>query len=216
MATKIELNLDYDKLKLSMRYWLIGKEYWTALKAFEFGLTQHTGTRKDGVTPEFAHQIFQMQYARTLVSSFMYPEETLAVIALHDTVEDCEGVNSEYIWEEYGDEIGSAVDLMTNRYPNGQKKLPAEYYESMAIDPLASIAKGVDRMHNQQSMQSVFSREKQLSYIEETRDFILPMMVEARKRFPQQEPVYHNVKIVLLTQMEFVQYLHAGVEDGKN
>jgi len=214
VATKIELNLDYDKLKISMRYWLVGKEYWTALKAFEFGLSQHTGTRKDDVTPEFAHQLFQMQYARTLASSFMYPEETLTVIALHDTIEDCEGVNSEYIWEEYGDEIGSAVDLMTNQYPSGRKKLLAEYYETMAIDPLASICKGVDRMHNQQSMQRVFDRKKQLDYIAETRDYILPMMVEARKRFPQQEPAYHNIKIVLLTQMEFVHLLHEGVENG--
>lgn len=211
---KIELNLDYDKLKISLRYWLIGKEYWTALKAFEFGLSKHTGVRKDGVTPEFAHQIFQMQYARTLTSSMMYPERVLTTIALHDTIEDIPEVTRELVRDQFDVQTEIDVEFMTNCWENGEKKPKQVYYGEAATSPVASIGKGIDRLHNQQSMQGVFDSAKQLDYTAETRDYILPMMVEARKRFPQQEPVYHNIKIMLLTQMEFVAHLHGNSEDA--
>lgn len=72
----------------------------------------------------------------------------------------------------------------------------------MGYDPIASLAKGIDRMHNHQSMHGVFSAEKQKSCIEETETYILPMLHVARNQFPQQEAAYQNIKHVLQTQIE--------------
>ena len=47
----------YDKLLVSLRYWLLGREFYTALKAPRYAADYHTGLRKDGVTPEFEHQL---------------------------------------------------------------------------------------------------------------------------------------------------------------
>lgn len=44
-----------QKRLVSLRYWLIGRRYFTALEAMEFAAAHHTGFRKDGKTPEF-HQ----------------------------------------------------------------------------------------------------------------------------------------------------------------
>lgn len=203
-AKKIELNYNYDKLRTAMRYWLLGKDMHVALKAMEMGLDAHDGERKNG-NPEFSHQMFQAQYARTL--SLMYFEETLAVIFLHDIVEDHD-VPISTIHAEFGEMIGNGVDLMSDVDAQGQERPPELYYPAMVASPLASIAKGIDRIHNFQSMIDVFTLEKQERYIQETREHILPMMKAARKRYSQQEPAYQNVKHVLLTQMDLIQAMN--------
>jgi (p)ppGpp synthase/HD superfamily hydrolase len=201
MAKKIELSYDYQKHRTAMRYWLLGKDWHLALKAMEMGLLYHDGERKNG-NPEFSHQMFQAQYARTL-PSMMYPEETLAVIFLHDIVEDC-GVAVSTIYTEFGEMVGHGVDLMSDVDTQGREKPLDSYYSMMVESPISSIAKGIDRMHNLQSMMDVFSEPKQDRYIRETREHLLPMMKSARKRYTQQEPAYQNIKHVLLTQMDFV------------
>ena len=208
MTIKINLDYDYEKLKTAMRYWLLGQEYYMAYKAMEMGLLHHNGSRKDG-TPEFSHQIFQASYARTLLPSFIYPEETITTIFLHDIVEDC-NVNISEIKSEFDGYIAEAVELMTNVVLVGDKmgrvkKPMGGYYSCMINSPIASLAKGIDRMHNHQSMTGVFSTEKKRSYIDETKMCILPMLKGARKKWPAQDAAYHNIKHVLLTQIELIE-----------
>ena len=205
MTKKIELQYDYEKHKTAMRYWLLGKEWHVALKAMEMGLLHHTGERKNG-NPEFSHQMFQAQYARTL-PSMMHSEETLAVIFLHDIVED-HGVAVSVIHAEFGNMVGNGVDLMSDVDTQGRDKPLDAYYGMMVESPVASLAKGIDRMHNFQSMLEVFDVPKQQRYIEETREHLLPMMKDARKRYTQQEPAYQNVKHVLLTQIDLILAMH--------
>lgn len=200
----MNLGYDYQRLRTSIRYWLLGRGYTQACKAMDFGLEHHTGQRKDG-SPEFSHQIFQAQYTRTLVPGLVDPEGTLITVFLHDVVEDIEAVTIQEIERIFGNQIAVSVGLMTNQYPNGVKKPKDAYYPSMIDDPRASLAKGIDRIHNHQSMGGVFSDEKKLAYIGETRDHILPMLKAARKRFPEQESAYQNIKHVLLTQMELIE-----------
>ena len=90
-------------------HWLLGRKYHLAHKALELGMKNHTGLRKDGVTPEFMHQMSQAIYVRSFVDLLMYPEETLATIFLHDVVEDCE-VIPETIWDEFGPMVGKSVE----------------------------------------------------------------------------------------------------------
>lgn len=211
IMTLIQLNYDYDKLKTSMRYWLLGRGFHNAYRAMEFGLHHHTGERKDGM-PEFSHQIFQAQFARTLESSLMHPEEVLATIFLHDVVEDC-SVASTIIHDEFGEAIARPVWLMTDVDDNGHEKPTAAYFAAMDMCPVASICKGIDRMHNFQSMLEVFDEAKQRGYIQETRTHIITMMKRARKLFPTQEPAYQNIKHVLLTQIELIEKMHKAVSD---
>jgi (p)ppGpp synthase/HD superfamily hydrolase len=205
MTNRIELNYDYDKARTALRYWMLGRGWHTAHKAMEMGLAYHTGTRKNG-NPEFSHQIFQAQYARTL-PDLIYPQETLAVIFLHDIVED-HTVTVSNIYDEFEGLIGNGVDLMTDVDSVGNDRPPEVYYPAMVTSPISSIAKGIDRMHNFQGMLEVFDVAKQQRYIQETRDHILPMMKAARKKYPQQEPAYQNIKHVLLTQIDLIQAIH--------
>jgi len=214
---------DYDKMRRNLRQWLLGKNYINALNAMELGLRYHTGFRKDGVTPEFQHQISQAMFARTLSDLMLFPEEVIVVVLLHDIVEDTEikhqevldYLSSKGMTENSLKMVDSGLTLMNNQYGDGfvngeksPKKPKHLYYTAMIPCPVASVCKGLDRMHNHQSMIGVFDSEKQQDYIAETQDYIIPMLKEARKEWPHQEHVYTNIKHVLQVQMEFVEAMN--------
>jgi (p)ppGpp synthase/HD superfamily hydrolase len=194
---------NFEKMRIAIRYWQVGRGYHTALQAMNFAQSKHIGLRKDKITPEFQHQVSQANFARTILDQTMFPEETLVTIWLHDVVEDC-GVSIATIADMVGERNAHHVELMTNQV-SGVKKPAQLYYDSMVNDPVASLAKGIDRMHNHQSMHGVFDTSKQLSYVGETEEFILPMLKAARKMFPQQEAAYQNVRHVLETQIELIR-----------
>lgn len=211
----------YKKLRSSIKYFMLGRGYHVALKAMRIGLEHHIGTRKDGVTPEFQHQIEQANKARTLIDAFLFPEETLATIFLHDVVEDNGGPEGKKIplatiHSEFGPRIANAVWLMTNQYKDGTKKQKTAYYEEMIKDPIASLCKGFDRDHNQNSMVGVFSHEKQKRYIEETEKYILPMLKRAREIHTQQEPAYQNIKWQLVQQIRLLRAVHEAATTASN
>jgi (p)ppGpp synthase/HD superfamily hydrolase len=204
---------DYNKIRAAIRYWMLGRKYFTALRAMDFAMEHHTGLRKDKSTPEFQHQVSQANYARTLIDSFIYPEETLAAIFLHDVVEDC-GVTLAEIQTRFGSLIAETTSRMTNQV-DGVKKPNEIYYGQQAIHAIASLTKGIDRIHNQSSMVGVFAIAKQIEYIKETTTYILPMLKQARKNFPEQEAAYQNIKHVLEVQMQLIQSMIGALTDFK-
>ena len=113
-------------------------------------------------------------------------------------------------------DLGNGVDLMSDVDAQGKDRPLEVYFPAMVASPLASLAKGIDRMHNFQSMIDTFTLEKQERYISETRQHILPMMKAARKRYTQQEPAYQNVKHVLLTQMDLILAMHRAAAESQN
>lgn len=202
MTTILAHNASYEKLRVSMRYWLLGRRYFTAARAMEFAARYHTGTRKDG-TPEFSHQIWQAQYLRTIEPSLTSPEDCQTVCFLHDVVEDYP-VSLGDIAHHFGSAIAGSVDRIS-KVVGGVKKDPKVYFAELAQDPVASICKGADRLHNHASMVGAFNRTKQLSYLEETEADILPMLKKARLLFPEQEAAYENIKHHLMGQMSLIR-----------
>ena len=196
----------FEKRKMVLRQQLIGAQMFDGLTAMEYAATHHTGLRKDQFTPEFDHQISIALYAMTL-SNLRYREEVIAAIMLHDVREDADITDLEiynlFPEEEKARRIANAVDAMTKTF-RGVKREEIKLFESMARDPIASIAKGCDRIHNLQSMIGVFSQEKQRQYIEEVRTLFLPMLKSARRLHPYQVTAYENIKFVLMSQIELI------------
>jgi (p)ppGpp synthase/HD superfamily hydrolase len=189
-------------MRIAMRYWLHGCGYHNAVRAMEFAYKYHTGIRKDGETPEFHHQVSITSYLRTL-HGLKYQEEVLAVAFLHDIIEDHQ-VDLKVIFAEFGDDITRAVKLLTKKNIIEAPDIET-YFDSMSGCPIASIVKGGDRIHNFQTMIDIFTPEKKQKYIDECETYILPMLKEARRRFPEQEPAYENIKLVLMShQIELI------------
>lgn len=198
----------YKKHLSVMRGWLNGRRYYKAAQALELAKKHHTGLRKDGVTPSFFHQLRIAEYLHTLEGHFLFPEETLAVAFLHDLVEDHhDRVSPIDIKNHFGERIYNSVMNITKKI--GINKVPYPvYFERMSQDPIASLVKGADRIDNVQSMQGVFSEQKQKDYCKEVNTYFLPMLKKARRLFPQQVGAYENIKYMLKNQLELISYVH--------
>jgi (p)ppGpp synthase/HD superfamily hydrolase len=199
----------YEKLKISLRYWLLGMSqsnpnYLKCVEALEFASQYHTGLRKDGVTPEFEHQLVITHYIRSLINNLEYPVETICTSLLHDVPEDYD-VSFEEINQKFGPIVARSVERLT-KFHRGHKKTNEEYFKGIASDIIASICKGGDRIHNLQSMVGVFNKEKQKSYVEEAEKWILPSLKEARRNFPKQELAYENIKLMMNSQIELIKH----------
>jgi len=199
----------YEKLKVSLRYWLLGMsqsnpDYIKCVEALEFASKFHTGTRKDGVTPEFEHQLVITHYIRTLINNLEFPVETICSSLLHDVPEDYD-VSFEEITSKFGLTTSISTEKLTKFY-RGVKKSNEVYFKGIAEDPIASIIKGGDRIHNLQSMVGVFSKSKQEEYVKEAEQWILPAIKQARRNFPKQEVAYENIKLMMNSQIELIKY----------
>jgi len=193
----------FKKRMLALRYFLIGRGYYRAVEALEFASQYHVGTRKDGVTPEFFHQVSIASYVRTLPVPIQDMDALITAVLLHDVCEDY-GVSFDTIRRKFGERVAEIVQLMTNA-ENGVKLQKDVYYNRLALDALAAIGKGSDRIHNFQSMPGVFSEEKQKSYIQEAEEFIIPMLKQARRQFPVYEAAFENIKLVLESQIQLIR-----------
>ena len=202
----------FEKLYLSLRYYLIAaakfdKNYVPALNMLEFAKDVHVGTRKDGSTPEFQHQLEIAHFMRTL-SDLRNPALVIGLALGHDVLEDYSNKAPFVTYEQVADissrEMADEIMLISKEY-KGVKLATEEYYRNLANTPHGSIAKGGDRIHNQSSMAHVFTTTKQMSYVEETANFVLPMLKIARRKFFDQEAAYENIKFVLKSQNTFVR-----------
>lgn len=207
-----------DKLKISLRYWALGMgqshpEFYNVVSALDLAERYHTGLRKDGRTPEIQHQLEVTQYLRTLISALLYPAETLCASLLHDLSEDY-GVKSAEIKAAFAPEW-SGADRVVSAVQRLDKHFVAsmtleQYLEQVELCPISSAIKGADRVNNLQSMLGVFSFDKQVRYAAEAREKYLPMLKRARRRFPAQELVYENLKLMMGSQLELLAAIHAA------
>lgn len=192
----------HDRQTIALRYWFLGAGFYRAADALEYAAGWHTGTRKDGVTPELSHQVQITSHVRTLLPHLRYKEEALCVALLHDVREDYH-VEDAVIRERYGDLVADGVDTMTKEF-RGVRRDDVTLFQRMAENPISSVIKPADRTHNQHTMVGVFSQEKVAEYVAETRELFIPMIKTARRAFPDQEPAYENLKLMLNTQLNLL------------
>lgn len=201
---------DHDKRRIALWYWLQGAGWNLALEAFEFASRYHVGLRKNG-NPEFSHQIDIAHHVRTL-PGLIRPQETLCIALLHDVREDF-GVSDDEIRNPFGPLVADGVERMTKVF-RGDKKRPEDYFGEIAKCPMSSIAKGADRIHNLNDMEGAFSLSKQAEYTDEGERWFLPMLKEARRLHPRQEPAYQNLRLTLGSQIRLVRSMIAASQAG--
>lgn len=202
-----EQELIENKPMIALRYRLLGMaaidpRWYSAVRALEFAVEKHEGQMRKNGGKYIAHPVAATNYVLTL-SGLINPVAAVAVTVMHDVGEDC-GVSSQEFVDEFGSEIGDGVYAMS-KVIDGRAKTLEEYAEGLARCKLASIAKPADRIHNQSTMHGAFSATKQLAYVEEATNLILPVIKRARRKFPQQEAAYENCKLVLRSQIDMVR-----------
>lgn len=195
----------HQKRSIAFRAWLQGREYHKALRAFELVRGLEQGFRKDGTTPKFDHQLTVARLVSMHVASLIYPEDTITAAFLHDVLEDhWQTVSRERLEADFGVRVAHAVWLLSKKTA-GMVKDYDVYFGEMAQNPIASVVKLADRIHNVQTMQGVFTIEKQIRYVNEVREHFLPMGKTARRLFPEQYFVYENLSMFLRAQSELIE-----------
>lgn len=193
----------HQKQILWLRAFLQGQGFYRALDALEYGLSIHKGLRKNG-DPEFQHQIEIVLYIISIRANLLHTEDTIVSALLHDTPEDYY-IDHRYISERFGAQAGEAIYLLDK---NG--KSTDQYFLNISQNAIASIVKGVDRMHNVRTMRHAFKIEKQVRYTAEVREHFLPMLKVARRKFPRQVDAYENIKLVLNILIEGYEHTNAN------
>lgn len=159
-----------------------------ALDAMAFAQQHHCHLRKDGVTPEFSHQVQIGLMLLGMLPHLQRPQTTLVVALLHDVCEDYD-VSFAQIETRFGSEVRDGVDAMTKVY-RGFRRPPEEVRQRQAASAVSSVVKGADRVHNQNTMVGVFTEAKIAQYVRETSVHIVPMLIDARSAHSSQRSAY--------------------------
>jgi len=156
---------------------LMGAQKYMALKAFSIAERAHAGVmRKDGVTPYIEHPI---KVASLLFELGVQDDKILAVAILHDVLEDCDDtVVKDDLFKSFDTSTIRSIGLLSKskNYNN------TEYYNAIANDPVATLVKLADRAHNLSTVYN-FSEEKKLKYINETIEFVYPLISHAQHTY---------------------------------
>ena len=78
------------------------------------------------------------------------------------------------------------------------------------------MTKLIDRCHNVSSMAGTFSKEKLVSYIDETREYVLPLLRRAKLQYPEYSDAlfaikYHMVSVVDSVDAAIQEYESEGI-----
>lgn len=186
-----------DKMYTYLRGLVTGAGMKQTLKAMSFARDKHSGQFRKSGDPYIIHPLLM---ACNAVSIGIRDDAVVATILLHDVCEDC-GVSLSEL--PVDDTVRRAVDLMTFRVMDGETKEIAKnrYYNMLLQSREATLTKLLDRCHNVSSMAGTFSREKLKAYIDETRQYVLPMLRKAKRVYPEDADVlfilkYHIVSVV--------------------
>lgn len=207
-----------QKRRLVLRTDLRARRYWRALDAMALAEQYHVGTRKDGVTPEFDHQVTIALYVLTLAIPEEALEDLLCIILLHDIVEDYSDpqkvpaglppMTIAILHEKFGPVVSHNVELLS-KVKNGIIKEGSYYFAQITTSWMAILVKLCDRMHNLSTMHGVFTRAKQIEYIREAVEDIIPLARYGSRHYGRYSAAFENVKFVMRLLVSLLDKLNA-------
>lgn len=198
----------YKKVSIVLESYLKAKGYHNALLAFHEAKRIHskkpdgTPALRDDGTPAFQHQIEICLFIMTL-KEVEFEEDTFVAALLHDIREDY-NMEHDYIKRKYGTVAADAVEKLTKEF-KGHKKDTQEYFDTIALCPIASIVKLADRIHNVSSMVGTFTIKRQEKYVKEIKDYFFPLIKKCLQNFPKQHMSYYCMSTNLKTMCRTVE-----------
>lgn len=186
-----------DKMYTYIRGFANALDMHQTLCALSFAREKHNGqTRKSG-DPYIVHPLTM---ACNALSMGIKDDNIIATILLHDVCEDC-GVSFDEL--PVNDKVKRGVELMTFSVMDGETKETAKnrYYNMLLDSKEASFTKLIDRCHNVSTMAGTFTKEKLKSYIDETRQYVFPLLRKVKDKYPDKSNIlfvlkYHMVSVV--------------------
>lgn len=186
-----------EKMYTYLRGYAMGAGMRDSLRALSFARDSHEGQFRASGEPYVVHPLTM---ACNALSLNIRDDEVIATMLLHDVCEECDVSPDDLPVSE---PVRRSVSLLTYHKMQGETKDEARrrYYEAILVDRAATLTKLVDRCHNVSSMAGAFSRDRLVSYIEETRAYVLPLLREAKRLYPEDADAifalkYHMTSVV--------------------
>lgn len=179
-----------EKMYTYIRGYATGCGMKQTLCALSFARDKHIGQLRKSGEPYLVHPLTMACHALSLG---IQDDNIIATILLHDVCEDC-GVSLSEL--PVNDTVRHCVGLMTFTVMDGETKEIAKnrYYNLLLQSREAAITKLIDRCHNVSSMAGTFSEEKLRSYIEETRQYVLPLLRKIKRQYPNESNTLFALK----------------------
>lgn len=187
-----------DKMYTYLRGFLVGAKMEQSIRALSYAREKHKEQkRKDGV-PYIVHPLQMACYA---VALGIREDDVIAGALLHDVCEDC-GVPVSFL--PVNDNVKQIVKYMTITPLPGEEKADTKrrYFRNMLECKGAIIVKGLDRYHNMSTMAGVLSAEAIKKNILENEELLLPMMKEAKEKYPE----LSDIMFILRTNISDISY----------
>jgi (p)ppGpp synthase/HD superfamily hydrolase len=189
----------FESAYTALKGYMLGKGYVQGLEALSFAELYHVGTRKDGFTPEFYHQI-EICFTLINLRGLEDIEERCIVLALlHDIMEDYD-VSFDEMVNRFDEEAAEDVYVLSKKH-RGEVKDLKTYHIEIGKKPETILVKGADNSQNVQSMHGAFKAEKMLSYLVDTKTNKLPLLKLGRKRFPKYHFAFAGLSFMLKRQV---------------
>lgn len=194
---------DEEKMYTYLRGFLRGADFTESEKALGFAREKHAGQVRKNGQPYIIHPLFMACYAVALRGT---TDEMVATILLHDVVEDC-GVPLSAL--PVNETIKRGVKFMTIDPYEGEDKPTTKrrYYNELIESREALICKGLDRFMNLATAEGVMSEESIVKNIKETHELLMPVLKQAKNRYPELSDALHIIRTdlrVLYTTLAIV------------
>ncbi|MDI9504680.1 MAG: bifunctional (p)ppGpp synthetase/guanosine-3',5'-bis(diphosphate) 3'-pyrophosphohydrolase [Bacillota bacterium] len=146
-------------------------------KAYAFASKAHEGQIRKSGKPYFTHPY----RVADILADMMMDAPTLAAGLLHDSIEDCAGVDLALLEAEFGQEVAQLVDGVTklsrlnlSSREEQQAESLRKMFLAMAKDIRVVLIKLADRLHNMRTLRFQ-QEERQVPIARETLDVYAPL-----------------------------------------
>lgn len=191
-----------DNMLRRVRMYAQAKKMTETQKAIRIMLKYHDGAvRKSNNGETVPYVIHPLMMACHAFALGIDSDELIATILLHDVVEDCD-ITADVL--DVSEEIRNAVSLLSYEKKEGKSKEESNaiYYDSIKTNRIASIVKLLDRCNNVSTMATGFKPSKMVEYIEETENYVLPLLEDVKHEYDEYYDATFLLKYQLLSVME--------------
>ena len=181
------------------------------LRALAFAREKHKDQMRKSGDPYIVHPLTM---ACDALSLGIKDDNIIATILLHDVCEDCR-VSLEEL--PVNNEVKRGVELMTFRVMEGETKETAKvrYYNMIIQSKEAAFTKLIDRCHNVSTMAGAFSKQKLKDYIDETREYVLPLLRKVKQKYPDKTDILFVLKYHMVSVVDAVDFTMKTCEQEK-
>lgn len=178
-----------DTMYAHIHDFAVSRQMEQTVQALSFARKMHSGQYRKSGEEYIIHPLTMACHALSLG---MDDDTLISTILLHDVCEDC-GVTPQEL--PVSQEVRHGVELMTFTVQEGETKDAAkrQYYDRLGENKTAAVTKLIDRCHNVSTMARTFSKEKMKAYIEETQEYVLPLLYRTRERYPDLSAVLFSI-----------------------